>query len=254
MSQSVPSPVPVVYPCSDGQPMAESDLHLDCMTYMRDALKRHFEKRTQGNVYVSGNMFLYYEMGNRRAVVAPDVFVVLGAPDYQRDSYLLWEEPKAPDFVLEVTSKSTRDEDEGRKRDVYAALGVEEYFLYDPRGEYLTPPLKGYRLRGGEYWAPPGVAVLPGGILSLHSGVLGLDLRDLREARRLRLHDPATGQDLLTYREADRARQEAEALLVQEAATRRAAEAGTAELEARLRDLDGTLASSQVPRPRKPER
>ena len=222
MSQSVVSPA-IDYPCSDGRPMGESDLHITCMLYVFDALKRHFEKRARKDVYVSANSFLYYERGNRRAVVAPDVFVVRGVPSHLRDSYLLWQESKGPDFVLEVTSASTRREDEGRKREVYAALGVEEYFLYDPRGEYLAPPLQGYRLQAGEYRPLPSLTVLPGGVPSVRSDVLGLELRDRREERMLRLHDPATEQDLLTYREAERARE--------------AAEARVAELEARLRDL-----------------
>ena len=50
------------------------------------------------------NSFLYYERGNPRAVVAPDVYVVVGAPEYLRDTYMLWNEPKGPDFVLEMTS------------------------------------------------------------------------------------------------------------------------------------------------------
>ena len=222
MSQSVVSPA-IDYPCSDGRPMGESDLHITCMLYVFDALKRHFEKRARKDVYVSANSFLYYERGNRRAVVAPDVFVVRGVPSHLRDSYLLWQESKGPDFVLEVTSASTRREDEGRKREVYAALGVEEYFLYDPRGEYLAPPLQGYRLQAGEYRPLPSLTVLPGGVPSVRSDVLGLELRDRRAERMLRLHDPATEQDLLTYREAERARE--------------AAEARVAELEARLRDL-----------------
>ena len=230
MSQSVLSPV-IDYPCSDGQPMGESDLHIDCITYLRDALRRQFERRGQRDVYVAGNMFLYYEVGNPRAVVAPDVFVVLGAPAHPRDSYLLWKEPKGPDFVLEVTSASTRREDEGRKRELYAALGVQEYFLYDPRGEYLAPPLQGFRLRGGEYRPLPALTVLPGGGAAVRSEVLGLDLRNRREERMLRLHDPATGRDLLTYGELERAHEE------EAAAARRAAEARVAKLEARLRDL-----------------
>ena len=76
------------------------------------------------------------------------------------DTYLLWNEPKGPDFVLEVTSPSTRRADERRKRDVYASLGVSEYFLYDPRAEYLTPPLQGYRLQEGKYRPLPAVTVL----------------------------------------------------------------------------------------------
>ena len=70
-------------------------------------------------VYVGSNNFLYYERGNPRAVVAPDVYVEVGAAAHLRDTYLLWNEPKGPDFVLEVTSASTRREDERRKRDVY---------------------------------------------------------------------------------------------------------------------------------------
>ena len=230
----------IEYPCSDGQPMGESDVHIDCITYVRDALKWHFEKCGPADVYVSANSFVYYERGNPRAVVAPDVYVVVGARGHLRDSYLLWNEPKGPDFVLEVTSASTRGEDERRKRAVYASLGVSEYFLYDPRGEYLTPPLQGCRLSGGRYRPMPGVAMLPAGGVSVHSEVLGLELRDEREARRLRLHDPATGRHLLTYRE--------------EAAARRAAEARTAKLEARLRDLESTLESPEGSRSRKPGR
>ena len=114
-------------------------------------------------------------------------------PAYLRDTYLLWNEPKGPDFVLEVTSASTRREDERRKRGVYASLGVSEYFLYDPRGEYLTPPLQGFRLRDGQYRPAPAVTVLASRGVTMHSAVLGLDLRDEREARMVRLHDPATG-------------------------------------------------------------
>ena len=137
--------------------------------------------------------------------MSPDVYVVVGAPAHLRDTYLLWNEPKGPDFVLEVTSASTRRADERRKRDVYAALGVSEYFLYDPRAEYLTPPLQGYRLRAGAYRPLPSVTVLSNRGVAVASEVLGLELRDEREARMVRLHDPATGQDLLTYEESERA-------------------------------------------------
>ena len=237
MSQSVPSPA-ALYPCSDGRSMGESDLHNACMLYVLSALRAHFEKHSRGDVYVSANSFLYYERGKRRAVVAPDVFVVRGVPNHLRDSYLLWKEPKGPDFVLEVTSASTRREDEGRKREVYAALGVEEYFLYDPRGEYLAPPLQGYRLQAGAYRPLPAVTVLPGGGAAVYSEVLGLELRNRCEERMHRLHDPAAGQDLLTYRESERAREAETAARREEAAARQAAEARVAKLEARLRDIE----------------
>ena len=185
-----------------------------------------------GGVYVGSNNFLYYERGNPRAVVAPDVYVVVGAPAGLRDTYMLWNEPKGPDFVLEVTSASTRRDDERRKRDVYAALGVREYFLYDPRAEYLAPPLQGWRLHEGVYRAVPAVPVLTNRGVSVASEVLGLELRDERETRRVRLRDPETGELLLTHEESERARE-------QEAALRRAAEARAAELEVRLRALEG---------------
>ena len=240
MSQSVVS-LAIDYPCSDGQPMGESDLHITCMLYVLAALKWHFEKREGEGVYVSANSFLYYERGNPRAVVAPDVFVVLGVPGHLRDSYLLWKEPKGPDFVLEITSASTRREDERRKRGVYAALGVREYFLYDPRGEYLMPPLQGFRLRDGEYTALPAVTMRSGAARSVHSEVLGLDLRDEREERMLRLHDPVAGQYLLTYGESERAREA-------ETVARQSAEARIARLEARLRYFEHAPAETRKQR------
>ena len=215
----------VEYPCSDGQPMAETDIHGACMMYVTCALRGWFKRRGRTDVYVGSNNFLYYEQGNPRAVVSPDVYVVVGVPAHLRDTYLLWNEPKGPDFVLEVTSASTRRVDERRKRDVYAALGVSEYFLYDPRTEYLTPPLQGWRLRDGAYRPLPSVTVLAGREVAVASEVLGLELRDEREARMVRLRDPATGQDLLTYEE----------------------------LEARLRDLEDGM-SPEAARIRKPAR
>ena len=223
----------LLYPCSDGQPMAETDLHAASMVYVASALRWWFEKHRQADVYVGSNNFLYYERGNPGAVVAPDVYVVIGASAHLRDTYLLWNEPKGPDFVLEVTSKSTRGTDEQRKREVYASLGVSEYFLYDPRAEYLAPPLQGFRLHEGEYRPLPAVTVLSNRGVAVTSGVLGLELRDEREARRVRLRDPSTGESLLSHRESERAREE-------EAAARRAA-------EARIRELERALATTRKP-------
>ena len=255
-------PHDVIYPCSDGQPMAETGVHGECMMYVTIALRRWFAKHGRMDVCVGMNHFLYYEQGNPRAVVAPDVYVVLGAPGHLRDTYMLWKEPKAPDFVLEVTSASTRREDERRKRDVYAALGVREYFLYDPRAEYLAPPLQGFRWQDGEYRALLAVTALSNREVAVVSEVLGLTLRDEREARLVRLHDRATGEDLPTYEEADRAREEeaaarrqesaarheAEVRIAREVAVRREAQARVAALEARLRELEGPPRDSKKPR------
>jgi len=241
---TVLSPVTVEYPSSDGKPMAESDSQRDCLVYAVDALQQHF--RHLRDVYVSGNLLLYYEEGNPKAVVAPDVFVVLGASNHRRPSYLLWREPKAPDFVLEVTSRSTRKKDQGPKRELYRRLGVREYWQYDPTGDYLEPALQGLALRGGEYQPLPAVE-RGAGRLVLRSAVLGLELR--LESGEFRFRDAAAGTTLGTREELETrlrveaaarqreaaARQREAAARRREAAARRAAEARVAELEARLR-------------------
>ena len=243
MSRSVPPGVVVHYPCSDDQPMAESEFQLVPMLYALTVLRAYFRRRE--NVYVGGDMFVYYEEGNPRAVVAPDVFVVIGAPkraEHPRDTYKLWEEPKGPDFVLEVLSSSTWEEDLGPKRALYASLGVAEYWLLDPTREHLlSPPLRGMRLVGQSYRDLP-VLQVAADAPTFRSEVLGLDLFLNRGA--LRFRDPATGEDLFSHEEERAARQAAEVRAEQadaahrrEAAAREAAEAQLAELRARLRDL-----------------
>jgi Uma2 family endonuclease len=204
------------YPESDGKPMGETDAHIDALIYLREALRDHFRDDLQ--MYVAGNMLLYYEEGSPAACVAPDVFVVQGVAKGERRTYRLWEEGQPPVVVFEITSRGSRLEDLGTKRAVYAMLGVWEYFLYDPLGEYLRPPLQGYRLQEGEYQR-----LQPEGEGRLTSQALGLELRV--EEGRLRLVNPTTGEHLLTPAEALAARRT-------EAAARLAAEV---ELE-RLRD------------------
>jgi Uma2 family endonuclease len=201
----------VFYPESDGKPMAETDLHRDEMFDLIATLKGRYA--TAADVYVSGNLLMYYEKGNPRAAVAPDVFVVFGAPKEPRRSYKLWEEHVAPAVVFEITSRSTRREDLFDKQAVYGRLGVGEYFLYDPDAEYLKPPLKGFRLDGGTYRR-----LVPDATDALRSEALGMDLR-LSEGR-LVLFDAASGERLL--RPAERlARAEAELARLQAETLRR---------------------------------
>src|SRR5262249_8727790 len=138
------------YPTSDGKPMAETDLHRDLMIDLIETLKVHFAADPMA--YVSGNMLLFYERGNKKRHVAPDVFVGLALPKRRRLNYLLWEEGRPPDLVIELTSKTTRKEDEEKKKDLYRdVLRVQEYFLFDPLQDHLKPPFQGYRLAGGQY-------------------------------------------------------------------------------------------------------
>ena len=206
------------YPDSDGQPMAESEFQLNPILYAVGALRSHFQGRD--DVYVVGDLMLYYEEGDGTASVAPDVFVVFGVPNPPRSSYLLWEERKAPDWVLEVTSRSTRQVDQGKKRDLYARLEIPEYWQYDPRGDYLNPPLQGFMLSDGQYGEAVALERV-GVVWSAYSPVLGLNLR--LDDGVLRFHDPLTNEYLLTHQESERARRQAEARV--------------AELEARMRAL-----------------
>jgi len=222
----------IIYPETDGEPMAETDLHRKEMIAAIEALADYF--RDDPDVYVSGNLLLYYEEGNIDARVAPDVLVVKGVPKRDRRIYRLWAEGKAPDVVIEMTSRGTRFQDLGNKRALYAWMGVREYFLYDPLGEYLKPPLQGYRLADGDY-----ERMRPTAEGTLYSEELGLELQI--EDGHLRLLNPVTGEQLLSPAEAQEARRVAEeqavyaeAQAVAEAEARRAAETrAVAEAEAR---------------------
>jgi Uma2 family endonuclease len=194
--------VDINYPDSDGLPMAESDAARDYLIYGVEALSTHFQERS--DVYVSGNLFIYYEQGNPKAVVAPDVFVVFDVEKRKRRSYKLWEENyKVPDFILEITSSSTATEDSGSKKELYARLGVREYFQYDPTADYLVPALQGFCLRQGDY------LTIPTDGSGIFSQVLGLELR-LVENGSLRFYDPVSQELLLSPQENALAKQMAQ--------------------------------------------
>ena len=174
-----------LYPSSDGLPLAENDWQLWAILDALSTLRARYRDRP--DVYVSGDLLIYYEEGNPLKSVVPDVFVVFGAASHKRNVYKLWEEPKAPDFVLEVASKNTWREDLGRKRTLYAELGVREYWLFDPKDEYFDPALQGFVLREGAYRALLGR--MENGTRTIRSHVLGLDL--CAEGGELCFRDPA---------------------------------------------------------------
>jgi Uma2 family endonuclease len=211
------------YPTSDGKPMAETDWHRILMTALIQSLDAWYA--TDPMVYVSGNLLLFYQRGNKRRHVSPDVFVVKGVPKRRRPNYHVWEEGKGPDMITELTSSSTRAEDIKKKFFLYQdTLQVQEYFLFDPLGDYLDPPLRGYRLQRGRYAA---IRAVEG---RLPSKVLGLHLEGVGEE--LRLFDLATGQWLTTPEErAAKAVAERD----QEQAARQQAEAELARLRREIR-------------------
>ena len=220
-----------LYPDTDGKPMAASDLHLEILIWLIQTLRAHFAQMPE--VYVSGDILTYYTEGDPRAVVAPDVLVTFGIGQKMRHTYKVWEEGKVPDFVMEFSSKTTYQNDLTDKMELYAALGIPNYLLYDAEALYLPSPLMGFQLVKGVYVPIP--LGVDGGI---HSDVLGLDFH-IRD-RRLAVYDPVAEQWLQVpadqhaarAEEAEARAEEAEARAAQETIARQKAEA---ELE-RLRE------------------
>jgi hypothetical protein len=183
----------VYYPDSDGKPLAETGVHVAAILLLLELIRRRYAGDGLASALV--NMFLYYEQGNPKKRVAPDVFLTLGVTDDRhRRTFKVWEEGKAPDLIVEVTSKSTKKVDLGKKFELYRdVLKVREYFLFDPLEEYLRPPLQGFRLVEGEY-VP--IRMVNG---RFASEVIGVDF--LRIGPDLRLFDPTTGRLIPTGEE-----------------------------------------------------
>jgi Uma2 family endonuclease len=212
------------YPSSDGKPMAETDFHRAVMVDLIAELEDFYADDPM--TYVSGDLLVFYERGNKRKHLAPDVFVARGVAKHTRDNYLIWEEGKGPDLVIEVTSKSTRMEDQGPKLAIYRdVMRVPEYVQFDPLREDPVP-LQGFRLVEGEYRP---IEPVDGRLPSL---VTGLHFEDA--GRELRLFSPALGRLLPNLRERIA---EAEALARDERAARLLAEAETERLLREIEEL-----------------
>ena len=233
------------YPTSDGRPMAETDIHRDLMIDLIATLRAYYAR--EENVYVSGNLLICYDRANGRRHVSPDVFVVEGVEKHTRDNFLVWEEGRAPCFVIELTSASTRDEDLTTKMALYRdVLKVKEYYLFDPNGEYLTPSMRGLRLRGGVYrQIRPVAGRLPSQTTGLHLERDGTALRFWNPVTEERLPLPIEDAEQRVAEEA-LARRSAERRAAAETRTREAAEQrATGEALAR-REAEGRAAASAV--------
>ncbi len=211
------------YPETDGMPLADGEYQLDRFLEMLSILKLFFDSP---DIVVSGNTIIYYVEGNNRIWISPDCYIAFGVSRdlmLRNNTYRLWEMGKAPDFVLEIGSSSTWRQDMGPKRDLYARLGVGEYWKFDPSGgEHYGEPLVGETLVGGEYRRMEIVRESDGRVW-VHSPTLNLELHWVDG--RLRFYDPEGCRWLQNMGEADAARESAEARV--------------AELEAELRRLRG---------------
>lgn len=177
----------VHYPDSDGKPMAETDLHREVMTDLIQRLQARYAKRD--DVYVTGNLLVYYVEGEPRVSLAPDCSVTFGVAPGPRRTYKVWEEGVFPTVVFEITSETTRREDMEHKFDIYEDIWkVKELFLFDPTEDYLDPSLVGYRLTRGELKV---IKPADGRVASKH---LGITLE--RAGTRLVVRDVKTGAEL----------------------------------------------------------
>ena len=226
------------YPASDGKPMGETPWHLRAMLEAVGMLTEFFRDRP--DVYVGGNMMMYYIEDDTDTSVSPDVFVTFGVPKLpERRVWRTWVEGgRFADFVLEMTSESSKIRDAGPKRELFARLGVREYWQFDPEGKYLDPRLKGHRLDAQGHYQPLVLEERAGFLC--HGSLLGLELR--LEGERLRFFDPVPGGYLLTGSEKDAAfaavLAEKDSALAEKDAALRAAEAVIADLRRRLKGTE----------------
>jgi Uma2 family endonuclease len=182
----------IEYPEADGQPLGETDFHITATLLLLQMLRDHFESNPQ--VYVASDLRFYYELGNPRAVKAPDILVVKGVGKHKRRVYKLWEESAVPCTIFEITSKQTAQADLTTKYQLYEQLAVKEYFLFDLLDEYLQPRLQGFTLVQGRYQALP--LSVEGELVSRELGLILRPQGDL-----LRLVDSYTEQILATSKE-----------------------------------------------------
>jgi Uma2 family endonuclease len=202
----------IFYPSEDGEPVAETYTHLYAILTTLEVLRQYLANQ---QATVLADQFLYYAQGFPKLRVAPDVMVIFDVPPGGRDNYKIWEEGQVPAVIFEMTSKGTQKEDLETKKTLYENLGVKEYWLFDPRGEWVTEKLRGYRLVDETYQL----------IRDGYSEPLNLELKV--EDTLIGFYRTDTGEKLLIPDELAEA-------LKQEGQARQDAERRVAELEARL--------------------
>ena len=230
----------IVYPETDGMPLPDGVFQDPLFREIVSTLETHF--KDQPNTVVSGNTFIYYEEGDSRRSVSPDCYVAYDVDVellLSHNTYRLWAMDKPPDFALEIGSESTAAADMGSKRELYASLGIPEYWRYDSTGgEFYGEPLVGEYLVAGEYRRFEIHRESDGRVWG-HSSALNLDL--WWEDGRLRFWDPEVGMWLLNQEEEQAGRLASEARMEVAEARRDAAEAWAERERARADALEAEL-------------
>jgi len=136
------------YPSGDGEPVAETFDHLYVILITIEVLRQYLQ---EVQACVLGNQYLYYARDYPRLRCAPDVMVIFGVEPGSRDNYKIWEEGEIPRVVFEMTSEGTREKDNVIKLELCSQIGIEEYWQFDPKGEWIPEQLRGFRLVGDDY-------------------------------------------------------------------------------------------------------
>jgi len=132
----------------DEEELSETTLHFELVNYLFNALKLFFGERE--NVFVASNLRISYDPQNPLKWFAPDVLVAFETANRERSSYDLKTEVQMPQVIFEISSSQTAYKDMGEKYNVYARLGVEEYYLLDPERNLLPDTLMAYQRKGGK--------------------------------------------------------------------------------------------------------
>ncbi|MBD2439891.1 Uma2 family endonuclease [Nostoc sp. FACHB-110] len=216
----------VFYPSSDGEPVAESYAHLCVLLATLEILRQYLVGQ---QATVLANQFLYYAQGFPKLRVAPDVMVIFNVTPGGRDNYKVWEEGEVPSVIFEMTSAGTKNHDQEFKKTLYEQLGVKEYWLFDPRGEWVQGQLRGYRLRQDSYEL----------IMDNRSEPLGLRLQV--EGELIAFYREDTGEKLLNPTEQAQALREAQQRIDAEALARQQAEQARQQAEQQVEQLKQRL-------------
>jgi Uma2 family endonuclease len=237
--QTVETKPDIVYPSSDGEPLAETSVHVDAIINAVVALRQYLAGQ---QAIVLADQFLYYAQSYPKLRVAPDVMVIFDVPPGPRDNYKIWQEGQVPAVIFEMTCEGTKDKDETLKRTLYEQLEVQEYWQFDPKGEWIPEKLRGFRLSYDRYLPITDGRSEP---LKLRLAVDDQPIAFYREDTGEKLSTPA---DMLqSLQQEIVAREAAEALLEQER-QRAEAESQRAEAESQRAEAESQRAEAESQR------
>jgi Uma2 family endonuclease len=127
----------IIYPDSDGNPMADNTEHYEWIVKIKENLEILFA--SENDVFIAGDLLWYPVEGSVKTRQAPDIMVIFGRPKGRRGSYKQWEENNiAPQVVFEILSPGNRSQEMAKKLLFYQRYGVEEYYVYHPKKVKLT--------------------------------------------------------------------------------------------------------------------